>query len=121
VVGREGGMGEMMQESRYYGVAWNYIEDTYRGIGLLADVKKFEDAKEKMFIHNSIEKRPDGTYKIPKVYYRHRVTETEVLMEISDATLQGFELYPEPIVVGLLYSIELDVFKSCMKEKKKDE
>lgn len=107
----------MKEGSRYYGVAWNYTEDTYRATGLLAAVKNYEDAKDKMFIHNSIEKTPDSTYKIPKTYYRHRVTETEIVREISDGPLQGFELVSVPLVVGLLYTIEHDVYKSCIREK----
>lgn len=106
-----------MQESRYYGVVWNYIEDTYRATGLLADVKNYEDAKEKMFIHNSIEKMLDGTYEIPKVYYRQRLRESEVLMEISDGPLQGFELYPESITPRLLFFIDYNVSKSDIRGK----
>lgn len=106
-----------MKEGRYYGVVWNYIGDTYRATGLLADAKNYEDAKEKMFIHNSIEKLPDGTYKVPKIYYRQRVTDPEVGMEISDGLSQGFELYPESITPRLLFLIEYGLSKSFIREK----
>lgn len=101
-----------MNENRYYGVAWNYSEDTYRVTGMLTDVKNYEDAEERMFIHNSIKKLSDGSYKIPKTYYRRQQTETEVVIDISDAPLPGFELCPVATVVSFLETIDYDIYRS---------
>ena len=113
----EGGKVLEIDGSRYYGVAWNFIQDTYRVTGLLKAAKKYEDAEGIMFIHNSIKRQPDGSYKMPKIYSRKTKTETEIIFEISDLPLSGFSFvdtnhewlsYEGVIPTAILILFEMD-------------
>ena len=107
-------MEEKLDQKRYYGVAWNYKKDTYRRTGLLANVTKYVDVEDIMFIHNSIEPSPDTRLRCrcKKTYCHNINTETEVIMEISDLPLPGFVLCPLSYLLRVLLYIDYNVYKS---------
>ena len=112
---------DQSDKNKYYGVAWDYSEDTYRGTGLLAKVSKYEDVENIMFIHNSIEKQPDGSFKVSKIYYRRQHIGSEIIMEISDLPLVGFNLIHPTLAIGVLGTIVLGIYKSLKKEVEREE
>ena len=112
---------EKTDKNRYYGVAWNFIEDTYRVTGLLKAAKKYEDVEDILFIHNSIKKYSDGGYKIPKTYYREFATEKEHILEISDLPLHGFKKssarFGAYAIIKILFDVDFCVYKSFPQTK----
>lgn len=97
----------------YYGVSWNFVENSYRATGILSDMNNYKDAVSQMFIHNTVNKQ-DGEWKTTPFYIKQTQNDTEVTINISQIQLPGFELCrPEScIVAGILYFIEHGVWQS---------
>lgn len=105
----------MSADKQYYGVAWNYENDTYVLTGSLLHATP-ENIDELMFVHNSFEKsveiRADGGYAVSKIYERRSYVGTSFITEISLLPLRGFSLCKESDVVHVLLMVERGIWKS---------
>lgn len=78
----------LRDKNRYYGIVWKFKSDTFHKTGLLehATLETYNDI---MYIHNKI-KKINNEYYVPDFYIRQMVTDTEIIIDISDIELEGF-------------------------------
>lgn len=102
-------------DEQYYGVAWNYKDDSYVLTGGLLNATP-ENVDERMFVHNAVDKNVvdmgNGCYKIPKIYERRFHVGTAFVIEVSLLPLVGFSLCITSDVVKILYLMEYGVWRS---------
>lgn len=100
-------------DNRYYGVAWNYEDNSYVLTGTLLHATP-ETIDGLMFVHNAIEtdttKINDKCYIVPKIYQRNTIVGTAFLLEISLSPLHGFTLCKESDIVNILYTMEYAIW-----------
>ena len=104
-----------MADEQYYGVAWNYEDDSYVLTGSLLGATP-ENIDERMFVHNTVESdvvtMGDGCYEIPKIYERRFCVGTAFVVEVSLLPLIGFSLCRTIDVVKTLYLMERGIWRS---------